>query len=287
MTTIAQLNTELRTLLTPSHAEEAATLARNLIIDTLDMTLTEYLMQSDKAIDPHTADDLRKKAMRLANNEPLQYVTGKAYFASRTFEVNPHTLIPRPETEQLTDLICNDNKDSQAPQKILDIGTGSGCIAITLSLEMPLSKVHAIDISHGALQTASTNAQRHQANVTFAQCDILHQVPEGTPYDIVVSNPPYVCHSEKAEMSANVLNYEPHTALFVPDDDPLLFYRRIATLCSQDGLLKEGGTLYFEINEAYAQQTVEMLQALHFTQCSIHHDIYGKPRMVRALLKKS
>lgn len=282
MATITQLRNEVRSTIAESTPDEANTLARDLICDTLDLTLTELLLNADKEVDNHKADEIRAMAQRLKEHEPLQYVTGKAYFGGRLFNVTPATLIPRPETEQLTQLICYTARESAQPT-ILDIGTGSGCIAITLKCELPNASVSAIDISDEALHQAIKNADKHKANVSFDKCDILSSVPKDGPYDIVVSNPPYICEKERADMEDNVLRHEPHTALFVPDDDPLLFYRRIATVCQKENLLKEGGELYFEINEAYGAETIAMLHSLGYTDCEIHKDIYDKNRMVRAV----
>lgn len=281
MTTIAQLRNEIKATIAETLTEETSTLARDLICDTLDISLTQLLMHSDDTLSDETVQEIRHKALRIRDNEPLQYVTGKAYFGGRVFKVNTSTLIPRPETEQLTSLICQATP-SDTPQRILDIGTGSGCIAITLKCNMPHSTLHAIDISEKALQQASANALRHKADITFERCDILNDTPSAENFDIVVSNPPYICESERTSMADNVLLHEPHTALFVPDNDPLLFYRRIATLCLEENLLRKEGTLYFEINEAYGTQTKLLLENLGYAECQILHDIYGKERIVIA-----
>jgi len=189
-------------------------------------------------------------------------------------KVTPATLIPRPETAELIEWITA-TCDPKAPLNVLDIGTGSGCIAIALKKRCPVWHVQGIDISAEALEVAHANAELNNVEVDWIQADILSPITDHrilTP-DIIVSNPPYICHREKANMEARVLDYEPHSALFVPDDEPLLFYRRIATM-------KVAKSLYFEINEAYGKEVCDMLKELGYTDIQLKHDIYGKPRMV-------
>lgn len=198
------------------------------------------------AVEEMTAEktaELNKIFGRLTEGEPVQYVLGRAEFCGRWFSVRPGVLIPRPETEELCAWITADSKASASP-KVLDIGTGSGCIAITLQLDMPESKVTAWDISADALDVARENAQQLGANVNFVKLDALNAKPEGE-WDLIVSNPPYICEKEKKDMAVNVLEHEPHTALFVPDADPLLFYRAITRLAVQT--LSKGGRLYLRL----------------------------------------
>lgn len=198
------------------------------------------------AVDEMTAEktaELNKIFDRLTEGEPVQYVLGRAEFSGRWFNVRPGVLIPRPETEELCAWITSDSKASGSP-KVLDIGTGSGCIAITLQLDMPESKVTAWDISADALDVARENAQQLGANVNFVKQDTLNAKPEGE-WDVIVSNPPYICEKEKKDMAVNVLEHEPHTALFVPDAAPLLFYRAITRLAVQT--LSKGGRLYLRL----------------------------------------
>lgn len=234
------------------------------------------------AVDEMTAEktaELNKIFGRLMEGEPVQYVLGRAEFSGRWFSVRPGVLIPRPETEELCAWITADSKASASP-KVLDIGTGSGCIAITLQLDMPESKVTAWDISADALDVAHENAQQLGANVNFVKQDALNAKPEGE-WDVIVSNPPYICEKEKKDMAVNVLEHEPHTALFVPDADPLLFYRAITRLAVQT--LSKGGRLYFEINPIYADDTCRMMQAEGMTAVELRSDMYGKQRMAKGV----
>lgn len=234
------------------------------------------------AVEEMTAEktaELNKIFGRLMEGEPVQYVLGRAEFSGRWFNVRPGVLIPRPETEELCAWITADSKAADCP-KVLDIGTGSGCIAITLQLDMPESSVTAWDISADALDVARENAQRLGANVSFVRQDALNAKPEGE-WDVIVSNPPYICEKEKKDMAVNVLEHEPHTALFVPDADPLLFYRAITRLAVQT--LNKGGRLYFEINPIYADDTCRMMQAEGMTAVELRSDMYGKQRMAKGV----
>lgn len=234
------------------------------------------------AVEEMTAEktaELNKIFGRLTEGEPVQYVLGRAEFCGRWFSVRPGVLIPRPETEELCAWITADSKASASP-KVLDIGTGSGCIAITLQLDMPESKVTAWDISADALDVARENAQQLGANVNFVKLDALNAKPEGE-WDVIVSNPPYICEKEKKDMAVNVLEHEPNTALFVPDADPLLFYRAITRLAVQT--LNKGGRLYFEINPIYADDTCRMMRAEGMTAVELRSDMYGKQRMAKGV----
>lgn len=234
------------------------------------------------AVDEMTSEktaELNKIFGRLTEGEPVQYVLGRAEFSGRWFNVRPSVLIPRPETEELCAWITADSKASGSP-KVLDIGTGSGCIAITLQLDIPESKVTAWDISADALDVARENAQLLGANVNFVRQDALNAKPEGE-WDVIVSNPPYICEKEKKDMAVNVLEHEPHTALFVPDTDPLLFYRAITRLAVQT--LSKGGRLYFEINPIYADNTCRMMRAEGMTAVELRSDMYGKQRMAKGV----
>lgn len=234
------------------------------------------------AVEEMTAEktvELNKIFNRLTKGEPVQYVLGRAEFCGRWFNVRPGVLIPRPETEELCAWITADSKASASPE-VLDIGTGSGCIAITLQLDMPESKVTAWDISADALDVARENAQQLGANVNFVKLDALNAKPEGE-WDVIVSNPPYICEKEKKDMAVNVLEHEPHTALFVPDADPLLFYRAITRLAVQT--LNKGGRLYFEINPIYADDTCRMMRAEGMTTVELRSDMFGKQRMAKGV----
>jgi release factor glutamine methyltransferase len=213
---------------------------------------------------------------RLKRGEPIQYITGKTEFYGMPFRVTPDVLIPRPETEELVEWIVAGNKRS-----VLDVGTGSGCIAVTLAKKMAGADVHAWDISESALKVAEENARLNGVSVRFSVRDVFQPV-EGSPaFDAIVSNPPYVTESEKADMEPNVLDFEPHAALFVPDDDALLFYERIADVAR--ALLRGGGELYFEINRAKGEEIRRLLRGKGFTRVEVRKDISGNDRMARAV----
>ena len=227
---------------------------------------------------------------RLQKKEPIQYIFGHTLWRGIDLQLSPATLIPRPETAELVDFITRDlatkapslvGRDGVGPA-VLDIGTGSGCIAIALKQQQPAWNVYGLDISEEAIAIARGNAERNHTPIQFAQCDILRQTPlltdkngKKVTFQIVVSNPPYIAEREKAQMDASVLDYEPHSALFVPDQDPLLFYRRIAEL-------RLAPYLYFELNAAYAQQTADMLQSMGYRDIILKNDSYGKPRILAA-----
>ena len=258
---------------------EALALAKMLLVEAFGFSTLELYGGKDKEISGKRLDVLNEMIARLKKNEPIQYVIGAEVFCGWTFEVNENVLIPRPETQELVRWIEADWK-SDAPCRILDVGTGSGCIAISLSKLLEGAEVEAWDISEGALRVARRNADRNEAQVLFRRVDVLKACTEDCRYDVIVSNPPYITESEKQDMEANVLDWEPHTALFVPDADPLLFYRRIAELGVS--MLKEGGALYFEINRAYGEETVRMLEGLGYKQIELRKDNWGNDRMIKA-----
>lgn len=222
---------------------------------------------------------LKKDFEKLKAGEPIQYILGKGPFYGREFLVNKHTLIPRNETEELVHLIIKENP--QAGLKILDIGTGTGCIPISLDLEMKSPEVYGIDISEKALELAQKNGVLLKSNVTFLKCDILNEIPNVPELDVLVSNPPYVPEAEKSEMHRNVLDFEPELALFVPDQDPLLFYRVIGEKGKQ--LLKSGGKLYFEIHERFGSEVAELLTSLGYRAVKVVRDLNGKERIASAI----
>lgn len=221
---------------------------------------------------------LEETLKRLKQQEPIQHITGKTEFFGLQFFVNQDTLIPRPETEELVELILDGNKGSG--YSVLDIGTGSGCIAIALARYLKESEVEAWDFSERALTVAKENAKLNKVDVNFSQIDVLSDYPIDKRYHIIVSNPPYITESEKEEMEDNVLQYEPHSALFVPDNQPLLFYERIADIALQ--LLNDEGKLYFEINRAKGKETTEMLAAKGFSNIELLKDMSGNNRMISA-----
>jgi release factor glutamine methyltransferase len=214
---------------------------------------------------------------QLEQQKPIQYIFGKAHFYGLEFEVSPFTLIPRPETEELVEWIINDN-EFKGKLQLLDIGTGTGCIAISLAKNLPDAQVWAIDVSTEALAVAKRNAVTSNIDVTFVQQDILAAETLPERYDVIVSNPPYVRNLEKQEIKQNVLDYEPHLALFVEDTDPLLFYRKIALLAKAN--LTQNGKLYFEINQYLGPETAEMLEQFDFKNIVLKKDIYGNDRMI-------
>lgn len=286
-------------------------------IKRIDLALNPQMRMNDKQLLHWESilSDLKKQ-------KPIQYILGETEFYGLPFLVNENTLIPRPETEELVELIIKQNSKSEIPPepkvngaklnsklKILDIGTGSGCIAIALKKDLPNSEVFAIDISEEALETAKKNAQINQVEIHFIQADILkinnlEQLPSSnsqlptsnsqlptsnfqlptsnfqlpTTFDIIVSNPPYVRILEKQEINPNVLEYEPHLALFVEDDDAFIFYRKIAQLALKS--LTPNGKLYFEINQYLGKETVELIESFGFKNVVLHKDIYGNDRMI-------
>lgn len=223
-------------------------------------------------------DGVERCAAQLAAGCPVQYVTGRTEFCDMTFHVDGSVLIPRPETEELVLWAEQCAADHRNP-RILDVCTGSGCIAIVLAAHLPQAKVTALDISHAALETARRNASMNGVRIRFIEDDALNGVPSlaGETFDIIVSNPPYIPHSEIESMHVNVTRYEPHEALFVDDADPLVFYRAIARAART--MLSEGGSLLFEVHEAWAERTAEMLRREGFGQTEVRIDLFGKPRM--------
>lgn len=271
---------ELWRTLEPLYGNGEARAITDYVLDVcFGLSKADILCGAVEEMTAEKAAELNKIFGRLMEGEPVQYVLGRAEFSGRWFNVRPGVLIPRPETEELCAWITADSKASASP-KVLDIGTGSGCIAITLQLDMPESKVTAWDISADALDVARENAQRFGANVNFVKLDALNAKPEGE-WDVIVSNPPYICEKEKKDMAVNVLEHEPHTALFVPDSDPLLFYRAITRLAVQT--LSKGGRLYFEINPIYADDTCRMMRAEGMTAVELRSDMYGKQRMAKGV----
>lgn len=232
------------------------------------------------------AEDIVK---RLKNSEPIQYILGKCEFYGLTFKLTSDVLIPRPETEELVEWILTEEKDANS--LILDIGTGSGCIAVSLAKKAKGVNVYAWDISTSALKVASENASINDVFIQTSRVDVLskydleQQFNSNIKYDVIVSNPPYITISERATMEANVLNYEPHIALFVLNNNPLLFYSKIADISLR--LLKKGGRLFFEINPTYANDLVEMLEEKGFMDVVLRKDITGKLRMLKAVLPVS
>ena len=270
---------------------EAKAIARMTYEMRYRLTLSDLCLGKDTQLSADDQTQLEEIAKRLLQGEPIQYVLEHADFYGRTFWVNKHVLIPRPETEELCLWIVSEVRGKRLEVRdysALDIGTGSGCIAITLAAEIPEARVTAWDISTEALAVARENAKRTNVHVSFEQMDTLHLTSDiilqtSGAFDLIVSNPPYICNKERATMETNVLEHEPHTALFVPDDDPLLFYRAIAQYGQT--ALKEGGWLYFEINPLYADALTDMLKMMSYHDIDIKEDQFGKQRMMRARKK--
>lgn len=263
---------------------EARAIARILIEELFGLSYTDIVCG---ATDQLSADDtlrLDTAVRRIEQGEPLQHVLGYADFCGNHFGVNASVLIPRPETEWLVDegeRLINGayNAAPSAPKRILDIGTGSGCIAISLKLRLGEAYVEAWDISEEALRTAESNAKALKAEVAFCKRDALRAEESVAPWDLIVSNPPYICDSERADMDDNVLLHEPHTALFVPDDDPLRFYRAIARYALRS--LSNGGSLLFECNTRYAEATGKMMREMGFEDVTVNDDCFRLPRFVK------
>lgn len=254
---------------------EARALARLLLEEAFGLTYTDIVCGKASQLSADDSLRLESYVRRLEDNEPIQYILGYADFCDHRFHVAPGVLIPRPETELLVEEILRQHDVSS----VLDVGTGSGCIAISLALALPEADVEAWDISDAALRIAQANAQRLDAsNVSFRKVDVLHSPMPSRRYSLIVSNPPYICNSEAQDMEPNVLDHEPHEALFVPDDDPLLFYRAIATLGTT--MLTPDGQLWFEINRAYGPDVCQLLQSLGYTDVQLRNDQFGNPRIV-------
>ncbi len=250
--------------------------------------LTEFYLNKTRielALNPHQLTDEMKQNFddalnRLKIQEPIQHILGETYFMDYPISVSQEVLIPRPETEDLVRWIIEDYREVEG--HILDIGTGSGCIAIALDLGMFNARVTALDVSEKALKIAAENAKRNRAKVNFIKQDILSTQALNQNYQVIVSNPPYVRELEKSQMQKNVLNYEPDLALFVTDDSPLLFYDKIGRLAFRH--LEKNGSLYFEINQYLAKETLDLLRKIGFKDVELRKDLYGNDRMIKASL---
>lgn len=257
--------------------EELRELAYWILEESTGMTRTEILFGCKDTKKNVYAQEIEVILQKLRAHEPIQYVFGHTEWMGLDLRVTPATLIPRPETAELVEWVLH-VADKNKPLRVLDIGTGSGCIAIALKKAAPNWQVTGLDISHEALDVAKENAERNNVAIHWQQADIL-SLCSLPMVDIIVSNPPYICEKEKVDMQARVLDYEPAKALFVPDNDPLLFYRKIASL-------KGAPMLFFEINEAYGEQVCSMLRTIGYTNVELKKDMYGKTRMVFGRLTK-
>lgn len=272
----------LSSLATVYDKDESKAIMYELFFHIMGYKKHQVELNADVSLNESTIVEFVHSLKRLRNHEPLQYVTGKAWFRGLEFYVDPSVLIPRPETEELVECVLQDHIKSR-DLSVLDLCTGSGCIAISLSRELPDAHVTALDISEAALDVARSNAQSNHASVDFLLADILKEdsLFQDDSFDIMISNPPYVKRSEANEMRRNVLDHEPSIALFVDDDDALIFYRRIVSLATR--WLKNEGHLYFEINEQLGPQVADLLANAGFKNTLIIPDMYGKQRFVKGI----
>ncbi len=279
-TTIQEFTSNLRIELKELYPEEEIRqFAKLMLQHVLQVDNTQLLMMSRDALSHADLSQLEGYVQQLKKSVPLQYLLGSTEFYGLPFMVNPSVLIPRPETEELVDWIL---RDKHQPKSLLDIGTGSGCIAIALKANLPNCQVSAWDVSAEALATAKNNANQNKVVIDFGLVDVLSYQTDGRKFDCIVSNPPYVRELEKSMMEDNVMQHEPHTALFVSNDDPLIFYRTIAQLGLQ--MLHPKGYLYFEINEYLATEMHDMLKQLGYSNIVCRKDINSKDRMMKAQL---
>lgn len=257
--------------------QELESVSRALCLELLDIDKADFYTKAKLSADSNRDSRLDAALKRLEKGEPLQYVLGNAPFCGLNFKVGPGVLVPRPETGELVSWVIS---ETSGPAGILDIGTGSGCIAVTLASKMPQCTVKGWDISDEALSYARSNSELNGTDVVFEKHDVLaSDLPEAR-FDVIVSNPPYIIEKEKSDMARTVLDYEPALALFVPDNDPLLFYRAIAMFGKR--ALKPGGSLYFEINPMFAGQLQLLLERSGYHNVTLRRDIFGKLRMIKA-----
>lgn len=270
----------IRQHLSPIYGEgEAKAMTRLIFHHLKGWSATDMIIHEADEVSDYMMDKINEILKRLELNEPIQYILGEAYFYGMDLNVDRSTLIPRPETEELVDLIVRDWKERR-DLRVLDIGTGSGAIAIALARNLLFAEVTAIDISEEALKVARANAKKMKTHISFLHADVFDFYPSPNSYDIIVSNPPYVDESEKTGMDRNVLDYEPHTALFVPDDEPLIFYSRISHIA--ENALREDGKIYFEINPRHSEAMTVLLHDDGFEDIRILRDIHGAERFITA-----
>ncbi len=260
--------------------QEVQAMIRVVCEDIFNYDQVDVALRQESELPEFAPEKVADIIARLSRHEPLQYIVGSARFHGHKFKVNPAVLIPRPETEQLVDLIVDENPASDL--RVLDMGTGSGCIAISLARALKFAQVEALDVSRDALNVARENAAALKAKVRFFESDMLSPQP-ASRYDIIVSNPPYVCWSERDAMDRNVKDYEPAQALFVPDNDPLLFYKAIAPYAAQS--LEPGGKLYLEINQRFGADVKCLLEQNGLDEVRIIEDSYGNVRFAAAVMK--
>ncbi len=283
MATYGDFFGDLRARLQPLYdADEAAAIAKLFLENATGFSYTQALARNPE-IPMVTAKMIDEATTQLAKGKPVQHVLGRTRFLGRSFRCDERALIPRPETEELVQWVLEDFSGNTGLQ-ILDVGTGTGCIAVSLALELAGAQVTALDISPDALALARINAEALGANVTFRQGDFLTGNKSFFPqksFDVIVSNPPYIPQKEAETLHQNVRDYEPHEALFVPDNDALIFYRALA---KAKGLLKEGGAIYCETHRDLAEETADLFREAGFRNAAVREDLFGAPRMVRARL---
>ncbi|OKL40706.1 peptide chain release factor N(5)-glutamine methyltransferase [Pontibacter flavimaris] len=280
MATIQQLQQHIRESIRAVYPEpEAGSIAQLVLEHVLQKGRVQLTLAQQEEVQPGQEAQIEQIILRLQRQEPVQYVLGVAHFYGLELQVDERVLIPRPETEELVDLVLREHKGLQRLQ-VLDICAGSGCIPLALAANLPNAQVYGLEVSAGALEVALANAAKYKLPVQWLQADIFESIQSinSASLDIITSNPPYVLEEEKRQMRENVLQYEPHLALFVPDQDPLKFYRRITEVAQQ--LLKEGGKLYFEVNERYGRDVKALLLAAGFAQAQVVQDLFGKDRIV-------
>lgn len=271
---------KLRSTLRPLYGErETEAIIKLIFLYVKEWHTVDMLIHEPDELSPFIKSEIDNILDRLLRHEPIQYITGEAYFHGMELEVTPAVLIPRPETAELVDIIA-DRAGDRPDLRLLDIATGSGCIALALARILRFPEVTALDISGEALEIARKNASRLKVKINFIEADIFNWQPRTEAYDIIVSNPPYIDESERTAMDPNVTEYEPALALFVPDDDPLRFYKRITALAA-DGLVA-GGRLYYEINPRHASQLADAIRAFGFADVEIIRDSFGKERFISA-----
>ena len=261
---------------------EARALARWLCEERFGLSQTDILLDKDNDLSAEDLENLKEITSRLVHHEPIQYILGHTTFCDRRFFVAPGALIPRPETEELVRLILASRGDKMSAPRILDVGTGTACIAISLSLGLPQSEVTAWDISREALDVARRNVASYPDCHVFLECsDIFAPPNDDRQWELIVSNPPYVRQSEASGMERNVLDYEPHLALFVPDNDPLLYYRAITDYATTH--LTDGGELWFEINHSFSAELSHLIEGKGFREVHVFEDAFGHPRFFSGL----
>lgn len=274
---IEQLKTGLAGIVEP---QEAQAMIRVICEDIFNYDQVDVALRQDSELPEFAPQRINDIIARLQRHEPLQYIVGTARFHGHRFKVTPAVLIPRPETEQMVDLIIDENPATDL--RVLDMGTGSGCIAISLARALKFARVDALDVSRDALAVARENAVVLKVKVNFFESDMLLPQPSSR-YDIIVSNPPYVCWSERESMERNVKDYEPGQALFVPDNDPLLFYKSIVPYAARS--LERGGKLYLEINQRFGREVKRLLEENGFDEVRIIEDSYGHDRFAAAVIR--